>query len=108
MYIYDNEVSAIKELEGGGFTTEYEHINEWCRQREFEIEHFNVDENADAKTIADQYNLTIFPVLFRLADNNEGQLECKKYAEGIDAILLLSDDDIKDIAEYLATLIPPQ
>jgi len=107
MYIYDNDVSATKPLEGGGFTTEYEHISEWCRQHSFNIEHFSVDENADAKAIAEQQNLTVFPVLFRLSHNSEGQLECKKYAEGIDAILLLSDDNIKEVAAYLATLPPP-
>ena len=108
IYIYDNDVSARKPLEGGGLTTEYEHINEWCTQRSFEIEHFNVDENVDAKANADKYGLTVFPVLFRLADNADGQLECKVYAEGIDAILLLSDADTKEVAQHLEECKAPQ
>jgi hypothetical protein len=102
IYIYDNTESKAKELADGGVITQYEHIKEWCTAKGFDIESFNIDENEDAKTIADTYNLTVFPVLFWLGDNEVGELTFKKFAEGIDGILLLSDNSTKELVELVA------
>jgi hypothetical protein len=104
IYIYDNNTSEVIELAGGGFTTQYEHIKSSFEAKGWEIEHFNVDLNEDAKAVAEQYNLTVFPVLFELANDPNGVLVLEKLAEGLDAILLLSDDTIRRISDTLTKL----
>ena len=104
IYIYDNNASEAIELAGGGITTQYEHIKNSFETKGWEIEHFNIDINEDAKATAEHYNLTVFPVLFELADNENGNLVFEKFAEGLDPILLLGDDTVKRITDTLAVL----
>lgn len=104
LYIYNNTDTTRYPIEGG-FTTAHQQIQDLCKARGWTIETFDIDETPDAKAIADQYGLTVFPVLFELADNEVGELTCTKIAEGLDAILLLGDDDIKRVDAILAAQV---
>ena len=105
LYIYNNNDQTRYPIENG-FTTAYQQIQDLFAVRKWEIEYFDIEDNADAKANADKYNLTVFPVLVEIADDEHGNLVCEKIAEGLDAILLISDDDIKRVEAKLAKSVP--
>lgn len=74
-------------------------LHEWLNSKDLPIEHAYVDLNEDAKAVAEQYNLTVFPVLFELKNLN-GKDIITKFADGKD-IDKMSDDMIAKIKAEL-------
>jgi hypothetical protein len=74
-------------------------LHEWLHSKDLPIEHAYVDLNEDAKAVAEQYNLTVFPVLFELKNLN-GKDIITKFADGKD-IDKMSDDMIAKIKAEL-------
>ena len=58
-------------------------LKDWLATKELDIEHVYVDVNEDAKKTAEEFNLTVFPVLFKLKDLN-GKNVITKFADGAD------------------------
>ena len=80
-------------------------LHEWLNSKDLAIEHAYVDLNEDAKAVAEQYKLTVFPVLFQLAQLN-GKDVITKFADGAD-INKMSDDMIAKIKEALTPVATP-
>jgi hypothetical protein len=74
-------------------------LHKWLATKDLAIEHTYVDLNDDAKDVAEQYNLTIFPVLFSV-DSLNGKDVLTKFADGAD-IDKISDDMIAKIKAEL-------
>lgn len=74
-------------------------LKDWLATKELDIEHTYVDLNDDAKAIATEYGLTVFPVLFKLKDLN-GKNVITKFADGAD-IDKMSDEMIATIKAEL-------
>jgi len=80
-------------------------LHEWLNSKDLPIEHAYVDLNEDAKAVAEQYQLTVFPVLFQIAHLN-GKDVITKFADGAD-IDKMSDDMIAKIKEQLTPVVTP-
>lgn len=81
-------IFALSETQG----EQMEKITAWAKAGDVVAEHYYVDVNEDAKTIAATHGLTVFPVIFKISHDTA---ELTKFAEGADAILALDATTVK-------------